>query len=110
MALTLSDLKTLSLNLALTLGCVNPNIVNPDVTNPNTDSNSNPNPNNCGYESTKNPSRVLQLEVVLSNHEINELIFSISQNCQLTSLGSVSCPMGVSGLGSMNLIKDVTLA
>ena len=34
-------IKTLSLNLALTLGCINP-----DVTNPN------PNPNNCGYEST----------------------------------------------------------
>ena len=52
-------LKTLSLNLALTLGCVNPKIVNPDVTNPNPDPNSNPNPdpnsnpnhNNCGYES-----------------------------------------------------------
>ena len=28
---------------------------------------------------------------------INKLTFSISQNCQLTSLGSVSCPMG--GLG-----------
>ena len=42
-------IKTVSLNLALTLGCVNPKIVNPDVTNPNADCNSNP--NNCGYES-----------------------------------------------------------
>jgi len=31
---------------------------------------------------------------------INELTFSISQNCQLTSLGSVSCPMG--GLGCVD--------
>ena len=28
---------------------------------------------------------------------INKLAFTISQNCQLTSLASVSCPMG--GLG-----------
>ena len=41
-------LKTLSLNLALTLGCLNPKNLN---TNPNPDPNSNPNPNNCGYES-----------------------------------------------------------
>ena len=49
----LCHLKTLSLNLALTLGCINPKIVNPDVTNPNPnpDPNSNPNPNNCGNES-----------------------------------------------------------
>ena len=37
-----------SLNLALTLGCLNPKNLN---TNPNPDLNSNPNPNNCGYES-----------------------------------------------------------
>jgi len=48
--------------LALTLGFINPKIVNPDVTNPNPDSN--PNPNNCGYVK---PSRALQLEVVLTN-------------------------------------------
>ena len=39
-------LKTLSLNLALTLGCLNPKNLNP-----NPDPNSNPYPNNCGYES-----------------------------------------------------------
>ena len=38
-------IKTLSLNLALTLGYLNPKNLNPNVTNPN------PNPNNCGYES-----------------------------------------------------------
>jgi len=31
---------------------------------------------------------------------INQLAFSVSQNCQLTSLGSVSCPMG--GLGCVD--------
>ena len=44
----LSHFKTLSLNLALTLGCLNPKNFN---TNPNPDPNSNPNPNNCDYES-----------------------------------------------------------
>ena len=43
--------KTLSLNLALTLGCLNPKNLNPNVTNPNPDPNCNPNPNNCDYES-----------------------------------------------------------
>ena len=42
----------------LTLGCINPKIVNPDVTNPNPDSNSNPNPNNCGYESNYGDNNV----------------------------------------------------
>ena len=42
---------TLTLNLALTLGCLNPKNLNPNVTNPNPDPNCNPNPNNCGYES-----------------------------------------------------------
>ena len=37
--------KTLSLNLALTLGCLNPKNLNPSVTNPNPDSNANP--QNC---------------------------------------------------------------
>ena len=45
------SIKTLSLNLALTLGCLNPKNLNPSVTNPNPDHNSNPYPNNCGYES-----------------------------------------------------------
>ena len=56
------------------------------------------------------PSRALYLEVVLSIMNINELNFSISPNCQLTSLGSVSCPMG--GLGYvtlMNLISGLLL-
>ena len=48
LALMLLGVKTLSLNLALTLGCLNPKNLN---TNPNPDPNSNPNPNNCGYES-----------------------------------------------------------
>jgi len=39
-------LKILNLNLALTLGCLNPKNLNP-----NPDPNSNPIPNNCGYES-----------------------------------------------------------
>ena len=47
------SIKTLSLNLALTLGCLNPKNLN---TNSNPDPNSNPNPN------------------------INELAFTISQN------------------------------
>jgi len=52
--------------LTLTLGCLNPKIVNPDVTNPNPDPNSNPNPNNCDYEK---PSRVLKFKVVTVHHE-----------------------------------------
>jgi len=44
--ISLAVIKILSLNLALTLGCLNP-----EVTNPNPNSNSNPNPNNYGYES-----------------------------------------------------------
>ena len=43
--------KTLSLNLAQTLGYLNPQNLNLNVTNPNPDPNSNPNTNNCGYES-----------------------------------------------------------
>ena len=45
----LDNIKTPSLNLALTLGYLNPKILNPNHTNPNL--NSNQNPNNCGYES-----------------------------------------------------------
>ena len=47
----LRHVKPLSLNLALTLGCLNPKNLNPNVTSPNPKPNSNPNPNNCGYES-----------------------------------------------------------
>ena len=48
-------IKTLSLNLALTLGCLNPKNLNHNVTNPNPDPNSN--------------LTLTLIEVVLSDHE-----------------------------------------
>ena len=39
------------------------------------------------------------MEVVLPFMNIKKLTFSISQNCQLTSPGSHSCPMGGLGCG-----------